>query len=52
LRDRWPLIQRRQRLLKDAALGFTGHQRPGMAQGKPWEQAQTEALELRSQIDR
>lgn len=46
LRDRWPLIQRRQRLLKDAALGFVGHQRPGMATGKPWDQALSEAREI------
>jgi lysophospholipase L1-like esterase len=51
-RDRWPVIQRRQRLLKDSALAFAGHQRPGMASGKPWEQARSEALELGRQIDR
>jgi arylsulfatase A-like enzyme/lysophospholipase L1-like esterase len=50
--DPWPLIQRRQRLLKDAALGFVGHQRPGMAAGKPWEQAVSEAREIGTQIDR
>lgn len=50
--EAWPSIQRRQRLLKDAALGFTGHQRPGMAAGKPWEQALSEAAALGRQIDR
>lgn len=51
-RDPWPLIQRRQRLLKDAALGFVGHRRPGMAAGKPWEQAVSEAREITAQMDR
>lgn len=48
----WPLMQRRQRLLKDSALTHVGHRRPGMASGKPWEQARSEAEELRRQIDR
>ena len=52
LAETWPSIQRRQRMLKDAALGFTGHRRPGMAAGKPWEQALSEAAALGRQIDR
>ena len=51
-RDGWTLIQRRQRLLKDAALNFVGHQRPGMAPGKPWEQAQSEAREIGLELSR
>jgi len=51
-RDGWALIQRRQRLLKDAGLTFVGHQRPGMAPGKPWEQAQSEAREIGLELNR
>jgi hypothetical protein len=51
-RDGWALIQRRQRLIKDAALSFVGHQRPGMAAGKPWEQAQSEAREIWLELNR
>ena len=51
-RDGWALIQRRQRLLKDSGLSFVGHQRPGMAPGKPWEQAQSEAREIGLDLNR
>jgi hypothetical protein len=51
-RDGWALIQRRQRLIKDAALSFVGPQRPGMAAGKPWEQAQSEAREIGFELNR
>jgi hypothetical protein len=51
-RDGWALIQRRQRLLKDAALSFVGHKRPGIAVGKPWEQAQSEAREIGRELNR
>lgn len=51
-RDGWALIQRRQRLIRDAALSFVGHQRPGMATGKPWEQAQLEAREIGFELNR
>lgn len=37
------LVQTRQRLLKDAWLTQTGHQRPGMTRGKPVEDATREA---------
>jgi hypothetical protein len=50
--DRWASIQRRQRLLRDAALSHTGHRRPGMAAGKPWEQAESEARILAQPLDR
>lgn len=50
--DRWASIQRRQRLLRDAALSHTGHRRPGMAAGKPWEQAESEARILVQPLDR
>ena len=49
--DLWALIQRRQRLLKDAALTYAGHQRPGMAAGKPWEEAQSEAREIQRRLN-
>lgn len=40
------LVQRRQRLLKDAWLTHTGHQRPGMSPGKPLPEAQRDAAEI------
>ncbi len=48
----WSVMQRRHRLLRDSALGFVGHRRPGMATGKPWEQALAEARELGGGLDR
>ncbi len=36
-------VQQRQRLLKDAWLTATGHQRPGMSRGLPLDQAQAQA---------
>lgn len=46
----WTLIQRRQRLLKDSGLTYVGHQRPGMAPGKPWEEALEEAREIHRRL--
>lgn len=40
------LVQRRQRLLKDAWLTHTGHRRPGMSAGKPLPEAQREAADI------
>ncbi len=40
------LVQRRQRLLKDAWLTRAGHRRPGMNAGKPFPEAQREAAEI------
>jgi lysophospholipase L1-like esterase/pimeloyl-ACP methyl ester carboxylesterase len=44
---RWPellkLVQERQRLLKDAWLNETGHQRPGMNKGVPLAEAESRA---------
>ena len=51
-RDLWPVLQRRQRLLKDSALSHAGHRRPGMAAGKPWEEALMEARELARTLER
>lgn len=45
------LIQERQRVLKDAWLTETGHQRPGMAKGLPLAEAQQKAAELSRKID-
>jgi pimeloyl-ACP methyl ester carboxylesterase/lysophospholipase L1-like esterase len=44
------LVTRRQRLLTDAWLTETGHQRPGMAKGLPIEEATKQATELGKQI--
>lgn len=49
--ETWPLIQRRQRLLRDAALSWVGHQRPGIGAGKPWEQALSEARAMDRSLD-
>ena len=46
------LIQQKQRLLKDAWLTATGHQRPGMQKGMPLEQAQLKASALDEEISR
>lgn len=51
-REAWSVMQRRHRLLRDAALGHVGHRRPGMASGKPWEQALEEAKQLGGGVDR
>ncbi len=44
------LIQQRQRLLKDAWLTQTGHQRPGMNKGLTLAEAQKQAAELETKI--
>ncbi len=44
------LVQQKQRLLKDAWLHHTGHQRPGMNQGLPLAEAQAKAAELDQQV--
>jgi hypothetical protein len=44
------LIQQKQRLLKDAWLTETGHQRPGMNKGLPLAEAQAKAAEWARQI--
>lgn len=44
------VVQQRQRLLKDAWLTATGHQRPGMNPGVPLPQAQPQAEELGKRI--
>ena len=44
------LVQQRQRMLKDAWLTDTGHQRPGMSKGMPLAQAHQKAAELETQI--
>jgi hypothetical protein len=44
------LVRQKQRLLKDAWLTDTGHQRPGMNKGLPLADAQTKATELEAQI--
>jgi lysophospholipase L1-like esterase len=46
------LVQKKQRLLKDAWLGATGHGRPGMKQGLPLEEAERQAGELEEEIRR
>ncbi|HNQ89040.1 MAG TPA: GDSL-type esterase/lipase family protein [Verrucomicrobiota bacterium] len=43
-------VAERQRLLKDAWLSHVGHRRPGMASGKPLEQAQREAADLDARV--
>jgi hypothetical protein len=45
------LVQKKQRILKDAWLTTTGHKRPGMNQGLPLKDAQQQAYELDAQID-
>jgi lysophospholipase L1-like esterase/pimeloyl-ACP methyl ester carboxylesterase len=44
------LVKRRQRILKDAWLNEVGHQRPGMAKGKPVADAEREASEIEKQL--
>ena len=43
------LIQRKERLLKDAWLTATGHERPGMKRGLPLEEADKQAAELEAE---
>lgn len=45
-------VQRRQRLLRDAWLTRTGHQRPGMAAGVPLDEAQRQAAEMEEDLSR
>jgi lysophospholipase L1-like esterase len=44
------LIQKKQRILRDAWLTETGHKRPGMSKGLALGEAQTKAAELQKQI--
>jgi lysophospholipase L1-like esterase len=44
------LVQRKQRLLKDAYLTAAGHKRPGMSRGVPPEEAEREAGEIDTEI--
>ncbi|HEY1172394.1 MAG TPA: SGNH/GDSL hydrolase family protein [Verrucomicrobiae bacterium] len=44
------LISQRRKLLSDAWLTATGHQRPGMAKGLPLAEAESKAMELGVQI--
>lgn len=44
------LVQQKQRILKDAWLTETGHQRPGMNKGLPLTEAQAKAAELDREI--
>jgi len=44
------LLQQKQRVLRDAWLTETGHQRPGMAKGLPLAEAQAKASEFDTQI--
>lgn len=46
------LVEERQRLLKDAWLTATGHQRPGMNRGQPLDQAEARAQVIRAEIRR
>ncbi len=46
------LVQNRQRLLKDAWLTATGHKRPGMSRGIPLPQAEIEARQIETQIQK
>lgn len=48
----WKLVQKRQRILKDAWLTATGHKRPGMKTGLPLAQAQTEAATISAEISK
>jgi len=45
------LVQRQQRILKDAWLTYTGHKRPGMKQGLPLDEAQSESAALETEIE-
>jgi lysophospholipase L1-like esterase len=44
------LVQKKQRLLKDAWLTTTGHRRPGMKPGLPMEEAERQAKQLEAEI--
>lgn len=44
------LVQKRQRLLKDAWLSAAGHKRPGMARGLPLEEAERDAARIDAEI--
>lgn len=44
------LVQRKQRVLKDAWLNDVGHKRPGMAKGKPVAEAEITAAEMEQQL--
>lgn len=44
------LVQQKQRLLRDAWLTETGHERPGMSKGLPLEEAKRKAVDLEKQI--
>jgi lysophospholipase L1-like esterase len=44
------LVRRKQRLLKDAWLTATGHNRPGMKQGLPLDEAERQAAALDAEI--
>jgi hypothetical protein len=44
------LVQRKQRLLKDAWLTATGHKRPGVKQGLPLVEANKQVAELEAEI--
>ncbi|MBI1839285.1 MAG: SGNH/GDSL hydrolase family protein [Verrucomicrobia bacterium] len=44
------LVQKRQRVLKDSWLTHVGHVRPGMASGKPLDEAEKEAAELDAKL--
>jgi lysophospholipase L1-like esterase len=44
------VVQKRQRLLKDAWLTYSGHQRPGMNRGKPVPEAEVEAVQLTREL--
>ena len=46
------LVVRRQRLLRDAWLSETGHQRPGLPQGRPLAEAKAEAARIGEAIGR
>ncbi len=44
------LVQQRQRMLKDSWMTTIGHRRPGMAKGRPMEEATREAVGLAARI--
>ncbi|WP_422928862.1 SGNH/GDSL hydrolase family protein [Singulisphaera sp. PoT] len=46
------LVQRRQRLLKDAWLTETGHKRPGMNRGVPLDEARREAQKIEAELEK
>ena len=48
--DALKLVQQKQRLLKDAWLTDTGHQRPGMTRGLPLEDAERQARKLDAEL--